>query len=156
MYKYSLLLLALSLTSTVSAETIPESTTTLAQSPLLPWTTDYEQALVTAKTESLPIYLFFTGSTWCIWCKKMEKELHEQDAFRQRVVGKFLFVKIDLPAGAQPSEKVKNLMATYNIRGVPTVVILSPDGAEVARFRYQKITPEAYGDLVQKAIAQQS
>ena len=152
MYKYSLLLLALAFSSTSSAEEASNAPTAIAQAPLLPWTTDYEQAIVTAKTESLPIYLFFTGSTWCIWCKKMEKELHEQDSFRQKLVGKFLFVKVDLPAGAQPSENVKNLMKKYNIRGVPTVLILSPEGQELARFRYQKIEPEAYADLVVNSL----
>jgi thiol:disulfide interchange protein len=39
-------------------------------------------------------------------------------------------------------------MKKYNVIGVPTVLILSPEGQEIARFRYQKIAPEVFADLV--------
>ena len=132
------------------AETLPKQPPS-SESPLLPWTSDYNQALAMAKAQSLPIYLFFTGSAWCIWCKKMEKEIHNQDGFRQKVVGKFLFVKVDIPAGSPPSDETKALLEKYAIRGVPTVVILSPEGKELARFRYQQATPEEYAELVLEA-----
>jgi len=38
-----------------------------SDSPLLPWTTDIEQTFQTAKTQSLPIYLYVSGTTWCLW-----------------------------------------------------------------------------------------
>jgi thiol:disulfide interchange protein len=81
----------------------------------------------------------------------MDREIHNQDAFRQKTVGKFLFVKIDLPAGTQPNEKIKTLLDTYHIQGVPTVIILSPDGQELSRFRYQQMTPDQYADVVLEA-----
>jgi protein disulfide-isomerase len=124
-----------------------------SESPLLPWTSDFDKALTTAKVEGLPLYVYFTGSSWCIWCKKMDRELHNQDAFRQKTVGKFLFVKIDLPAGTQPAEKIQALLDTYHIQGVPTVIIISPDGQELARFRYQQMTPDQYADTVLEATA---
>lgn len=122
-----------------------------SESPLLPWTTDFQQALKLAKSQSRPIYLYFSGSTWCIWCKKMEKELHNHDDFRQKMVGKFLFVHVDLPAGSKPNEETQALLETYHVRGVPTVLILSPEGEEVARFRYRQIPPEEYADTVIEA-----
>lgn len=132
------------------AEALPKQTPP-SESPLLPWTSDFNQSLSSAKAQSLPIYLFFTGSAWCIWCKKMEKELHNQDGFRQKVVGKFLFVKIDIPAGSPPSDATKSLLEKYSIKGVPTVVILSPEGQELARFRYQQASPEEYAEIVLEA-----
>jgi protein disulfide-isomerase len=141
---------ALGIMSGVRAE-LPQKATPPSEAPLLPWTTDYAQALASAKTQSMPIYLFFTGSTWCIWCKKMEKEFHNQDAFRQKVVGKFLFVKIDLPAGSPPSDATKELLEKYKIKGVPTVVIISPEGSELARFSYQQALPEQYAEIVLEA-----
>jgi protein disulfide-isomerase len=138
------------------AETIPrDNPTPTSESPLLPWTTDFDKALATAKVDSIPLYVYFTGSSWCIWCKKMDREIHNQDAFRQKTVGKFLFVKVDLPAGTQPSEKVRTLIDTYKVHGVPTVVILSPAGEELGRFRYQQMTPEEYADAVLTAASSQ-
>jgi protein disulfide-isomerase len=126
-----------------------------SESPLLPWTTDFDKALAAAKVDSIPLYVYFTGSSWCIWCKKMDREIHNQDAFRQKTVGKVLFVKIDLPAGTQPSEKIRNLLDTYKVHGVPTVVILSPSGDELGRFRYQQMPPEEYADAVLKVTQSQ-
>jgi protein disulfide-isomerase len=139
-----------------AAETVSkEGSTPSSESPLLPWTTDFDKALAVAKADSLPIYLYFTGSSWCIWCKKMDREIHNQDAFRQKTVGKMLFVKIDLPAGSQPNEATRILLDKYNVHGVPTVVLLSPNGDELARFRYQQMPPDQYADIVLKAASQQ-
>ena len=125
-----------------------DGTMPTSESPLLPWATDFDKALATARVDSKPIYVYFTGSSWCIWCKKMDREIHNQDGFRQKTVGRFLFVKVDLPAGAQPNEKVQKLIDRYKVHGVPTVVILSPAGDELARFRYQQMAPEEYADAV--------
>ena len=70
-------------------------------------------------------------------------------------VGKVLFVKIDLPAGTQPSEKVRNLLEKYKVNGVPTVVILSPTGDELGRFRYQQMPPEDFAEAVLKVARSQ-
>lgn len=120
---------------------------------LLPWSDDIEQAFAAAKAQSLPIYLYFTGSTWCIWCKRMDKDLHNTDDFRQLLVGKIVFVKADLPAGTRPDERIQKLMSTYHVRGVPTVIILSPDLKEITRFQYQQIQPKEYAQLVLQAIS---
>lgn len=82
----------------------------------------------------------------------MEEEIHNQDAFRQKLVGKLIFVKIDLPLGTQPDEATRKLLQQYNVKGVPSIIILSPEGTELARFRYQQISPDQYADLVSKAI----
>jgi protein disulfide-isomerase len=124
--------------------------------PLLPWTDDLNQALTTAKAESLPVYLYFTGSSWCIWCKKMDREIHNADEFRQKTVGKCLFVRIELPAGGQPSEEIKQLLEKYHVSSVPTAILLSPDGEEITRFRYQQIAPADYADLLLKAAKREA
>ena len=124
-----------------------------SESPLLPWTTDFDKALAAAKADSVPLYVYFTGSSWCIWCKKMDREIHNQDAFRQKTVGKMLFVKVDLPAGSQPNARTKALLESYKVQGVPTVLILSSSGEELGRFRYQQISPEVYADEVLKVAS---
>ena len=144
-----------SLLFSVSVEAASQQEAPLpSESPLLPWTTDFDKALAAAKADSVPLYVYFTGSSWCIWCKKMDREIHNQDGFRQKTVGKMLFVKIDLPAGREPNEKTKNLLETYKVQGVPTVIILSPSGEELGRFRYQQMSPEDFAEAVLKAASQ--
>ncbi len=47
------------------------------------WQTDYSKAVQQAKSESKPILLFFTGSDWCGWCKKLDNEVFKSPEFRQ-------------------------------------------------------------------------
>ena len=119
--------------------------------PLLPWTEDLDSALITAKNQSIPVYLFFTGSEWCVWCKKMDREIHNSDAFRQKMIGQCIFVRVELPAGSKPSKGTKKLLDLYHVSGVPTVILLSPEGKEITRFQYQQISPDAYANIVLKA-----
>jgi len=149
MTRYILFIFSLFASFVCFAENTNESNP--AESPLLPWTIDIDQAFQSAKTQSLPIYLYVSGSTWCLWCKKMDREIHDQDSFRQKTVGKFVFVHVDLPAGATPNDKTKTLLEKYHVKGVPTVLILSPEGEELARFRYRQIPPEEYADIVIEA-----
>ena len=145
---FVLAMVSLCFAAPVGASVREEQST--AEPPLLPWTTDFDKALDTAKTDSIPLYVYFTGSSWCIWCKKMDREFHSQDAFRQKMVGKVLFVKVDLPAGSPPNERAGILMGRYRVQGVPTVLILSPSGEELGRFRYQQMPPEEYAEAVLK------
>jgi len=134
------------------APAFAQDSTPSSESPLLPWTTDFDQALELAKAQSRPLYVYFSGHNWCIWCKRMDKEIHNQDSFRQKMVGKFIFVRVDLPAGSPPTDKVKELLSSYHVKGVPTVLVISPDGNELSRFRYRQISPEAYADVVIESI----
>src|SRR6478752_6234951 len=45
------------------------------------WTTDYPAAVKVAQERKLPLFLQFTGSDWCGWCQKMEKECLSKPEF---------------------------------------------------------------------------
>src|SRR3989339_2036693 len=61
------------------------------------WHTNYDEAAELAKTKSVPLVLFFTGSDWCTWCTKLEKEALDTKEFARLVGDKFVFVKLDFP-----------------------------------------------------------
>jgi thioredoxin-related protein len=42
------------------------------------WLTDFSAAKKKAKEENKPILMLFTGSDWCPWCIKWEKEAFSQ------------------------------------------------------------------------------
>ena len=48
----------------------------------LDWETDLEIASLTTKASGKYMLLDFSGSDWCGWCKKLEKEVFSQDAFK--------------------------------------------------------------------------
>ncbi len=107
----------------------------LSTKKTLQWTTDYQAALKQAKGSNQAIFLFFTGSDWCTWCTKMEKDVLESKDFINTIGDKFIFVKVDLPRKMQLSpqllEQNQALAARFHIRNYPSVVILSPNEVQI-------------------------
>ncbi|MBP5627924.1 thioredoxin family protein, partial [bacterium] len=62
------------------------------------WTVNFEFAKKIAKEKDLNLLLLFTGSDWCVWCKKLNEEVFSQEAFQQEVVKMFVPVKFDFPS----------------------------------------------------------
>ena len=45
------------------------------------WHTDINKAIAISKKENKPMFLFFTGSDWCGWCIKLQKEVFKTPEF---------------------------------------------------------------------------
>jgi thioredoxin-related protein len=115
----------------------------------LPWQTDYAAAKTTATQQNKYILLDFTGSDWCPYCIKMDKEVFDKPAFSTFAGEKLILVKLDFPrrGGQSPTEKSQNqeLAKKYSIEGFPTYVLLDPSGKEVRRqVGYLEGGPEAF------------
>ena len=99
------------------------------------WTDNYQQALKQASQEHKRILLDFTGSDWCIWCKKIQKEIFSQTAFKEYADKNLILVEIDFPQGKTQTESTKKqnaeLQAKYHVDGFPTLILLSPAGKEI-------------------------
>ena len=67
------------------------------QTETVSWLTNFEEAKEIAKKKSKPLFLFFSGSDWCGWCIKMNKEILDTKEFNQSVGKDFVFVKVDFP-----------------------------------------------------------
>lgn len=125
----------------------------------IPWTTDYKEAISRSKKELKPVFLYFTGSDWCGWCIKMDKEILTSDEFIDPVKDKFIFVKIDFPIYSTLNEKLVNqndmLKDKYDIRGFPTVVILDPQQKQIAVLNYNANGPKAFANTLLKLLNEQ-
>ncbi|MBV8277752.1 MAG: thioredoxin fold domain-containing protein [Verrucomicrobia bacterium] len=103
----------------------------------LTWQTDFTQASQQAAQEHKYILLDFTGSDWCPWCIKMDKEVFNQSQFSDFALKNLVLVKVDFPrkAAQSPAEKSQNqdLAKKYAIEGLPTYVLLDSSGKEVRR-----------------------
>jgi len=114
------------------------------------FTQDLDAAKAYAKDHNLPLMLMFTGSDWCFWCKLMDKNVFT-DEFFSYAKDKLVLVAIDFPKDKSkvPAEYVqrnKQLGDRFGIRGVPTYVILKPDGVtEIGRLGAGKEkTPKSF------------
>jgi len=113
------------------------------------WTTDFEAAKKQAAAEHKNLLVDFTGSDWCIWCKRLDKEVFEEDAFKTGVKDKFVLVTLDFPNDkSKQSDEVKaqnkDLQAKYLIKGFPTIMLCDETGKPFAQTGYQSGGPEKY------------
>lgn len=94
------------------------------------WMTNYDQALQAGKQSSKPLVLLFTGSDWCTWCIKLEKESLDTSEFADAAGDKFIFVKLDFPrstlSNVGTSSQNNALRERFKVMGFPTVVIVDP------------------------------
>jgi protein disulfide-isomerase len=103
----------------------------------LTWQTNFAEASKQAAQEHKYILLDFTGSDWCPWCIKMDKEVFSQSQFSDFALKNLVLVRLDFPrkAAQSPAEKSQNkeLATKYGIEGFPTYILLDPSGKEVRR-----------------------
>ena len=101
------------------------------------WLTDYKAALEQAAKENKPVLLDFTGSDWCGWCVKLDKETFSEASFKKFAAGNLILVEIDFPRNKPQSDEVKKqnreLQAQFGVDGFPTLVLLDSKGKEIAK-----------------------
>ena len=112
------------------------------------WGTDYTAALALAKQEERKVFLFFTGSDWCGWCMRLEREILRMPEFTDFAAENLVLVKIDFPRRTRlpAAEAAQNqrLAQQYGVRGYPTVIILNSDGETVGDLGYQEGGPKPF------------
>ena len=126
------------------------------------WTMDMKAAQALAKQENKPLFLCFTGSDWCGWCKLMEKNVFSEPEWDAYAKENLVLVWLDFPQNAAlvPEAIAKQndeLAKLYEITGFPTYVLLSPEGKEVGRLgANRQADAESFARQVDGVFALQS
>jgi thioredoxin-related protein len=106
------------------------------------WLTNYDQAIKQATSEKKPILMDFTGSDWCGWCIRLDKEVFSQPEFVDYANQNLVLLKLDFPRKKEQSttEKEQNekLATKYQIEGFPTIVVLDSTGKQLGQLGYAK------------------
>ncbi len=101
------------------------------------WLTDMPKALQEAKAEHKLVLADFTGSDWCGWCKKLDKDTFSQADFADYAKKNLVLLQLDYPDKKPQSDELKAanaaLSSKYNIQGYPTLIALKPDATVVWR-----------------------
>lgn len=101
------------------------------------WLTDYGKAVEQAKAQKKLILLDFTGSDWCGWCIKFDKEVLSTKEFKEYADKNLILVTVDFPNAKHQTKKVKEqndeLKSRFGVSGFPTFVFLDQDGKELGR-----------------------
>ncbi|MDF3057884.1 MAG: thioredoxin [Rariglobus sp.] len=122
-----------------------------ARAPGIPpgtWTTDYPAALRQARQQKTKVFLFFTGSDWCGWCKRLDREILSTDQFGDYAGKNLVLVKLDFPRGIPQSASLKaqneQLAQHHKVGGFPTVIVVDSNGKPMGRLGYQAGGPGGF------------
>jgi protein disulfide-isomerase len=116
------------------------------------WGDNYAKALTSAKADKKLVLLDFTGSDWCSWCQKLDKEVFSKADFKDFAKENLELVTVDFPEKKLSSKLEKQnaeLKKKYSPNGFPTLVLVDGDGKEVHRIGGYKA--DALDDL-KKAV----
>ena len=121
------------------------------------WLDDYDAALKKAAAENKHVVIDFSGSDWCGWCKRLDKEVFATDEFRKGAAEKYVLLMVDSPSDKslltpEAAKKNPELVKKFNVHGFPTVVVLDSKGEEVMRTGYQAGGPEKYLKMLDEEI----
>jgi thioredoxin-related protein len=94
------------------------------------WETNLNVAADKAMKENKPLLLFFTGSDWCGWCIKLQKEVLKTTEFADWAQKNVILVELDFPRRTpQPADiqqQNMQLQQVLEVRGYPTVWLVAP------------------------------
>jgi protein disulfide-isomerase len=112
------------------------------------WGDDYEKAAAQAKAEKKLLLLDFTGSDWCGWCIKLDKEVFSKKEFKDYAKENLVLLEVDFPQSKNQTKKLKEqnakLQTEYKIKGYPTIIVLNSEGKQVGELGYQEGGPKAF------------
>lgn len=97
----------------------------------LTWHTDMNKAFDIASKENKTLLLFFTGSDWCGWCIKLQKEVLKTPEFANWAKEKVVLVELDFPRRTPQDKELQmqnsQIQQMFNVRGYPTVFFAHPE-----------------------------
>ena len=111
------------------------------------WVTDFTAAQKKAKDEKKLVLMDCTGSDWCGWCIKLNKDVFSKEKFSEYAKKNLVLVEVDFPRQKKLTEEQKKanaaLQKKYQIQGYPTIIVLNKEGAKVGELGYMS-SPEPF------------
>jgi len=121
------------------------------------WLTNFDEAKKEAAAKNLPILADFSGSDWCGWCIKLDKEVFSKASFKAYAKKNLVLLLVDFPSSKSQSADLKSqnqkLAKKYGVRGYPTVLLLDKNGKVIGKTGYQPGGPEKYINSIKAMLA---
>ena len=91
----------------------------------LEWHTDFDKAMKLSEESKKPLLLYFTGSDWCGWCIRLQKEVLKTSEFAAWAKDNVILVELDFPKRTAQPDALKqqnaSLARSLRVQGYPTV-----------------------------------
>ena len=108
------------------------------------WARYGKEAFERARRERKPI-LIDGAAEWCHWCHVMDETTYRDPEVGRLIAERFVAVRVDIDERPDFQER-------YQDFGWPATIVLSPDGAELGKFRGY-LAPERMREILERAGA---
>ncbi|MFL6583534.1 MAG: thioredoxin family protein [Chthoniobacterales bacterium] len=112
------------------------------------WLTDFKQAQQRAKADNKMLLLDFTGSDWCGWCIKLNKEVFSKPEFKEYATKNLVLMEVDFPRRKQVADDLMKqnvgLAQQFQIEAFPTIIVLNSEGKPLGALSYDSaVSPDS-------------
>ena len=118
-----------------------------AQEGELDWHTDVNKAIELSIESEKPLFMFFTGSDWCGWCIRLQKEVFFKPDFVKWAKENLILVELDFPRRKKLDKSLKqqndNLRQMFAVRGYPTGWFVVPE-IEDKKVNFKRLGSQGY------------
>ena len=118
-----------------------------AEAQELVWERDVNKALEISQKSKKPLFMFFTGSDWCGWCIRLQKEVLKTPEFATWAKDNVVLVELDFPRKNTMTAEIQNqnnqLQQLFEVRGYPTVWIVNAEIKD-GKTNFQKLGTTGY------------
>jgi protein disulfide-isomerase len=127
---------------TISTIVYAQTETTLS------WETKLNTAINKSVAENKSMMLFFTGSDWCGWCMRLQREVFFKPEFKTWADKNVVLLELDFPRRtAQDPEITKQnreLAQIFQVKGYPTVWFVTPEISDSNKINLKKMGYQGY------------
>ncbi len=113
------------------------------------WNTNLEKAIEISNKTNKPLLLFFTGSDWCGWCKRLQAEVFFKPEFETWAKKNVVLVEVDFPRRTQLSQELQNqnsqLGQFFGVQGFPTIWFVNAAKVD-GKVNFEKLGNTGYLD----------
>jgi thioredoxin-related protein len=95
----------------------------------LTWYTDINKAYEVSNKSDKPVFAFFTGSDWCGWCHRLQRNVFAKQTFKDWAKKNVILVELDFPRNKQLPQAIQEqnsgLQQFFGVQGYPTIWIFT-------------------------------
>lgn len=123
------------------------------------WNTNISTAIEKSQKTEKPLMLFFTGSDWCGWCKRLVKEVYKTPEFKNWAQDNVILLELDFNRSFQQKIKrsqqgkatltqnenmIIELSQMFGVRGYPTIWFVNPVIGDNNQVQLQQLGSTGY------------
>ena len=111
------------------------------------WNNSLDKAIESSSKAGKPILLFFTGSDWCGWCKRLQAEVFSKPEFTSWAAANVVLMEVDFPRRTQLEPEIQNqnnqLQQFFGIQGYPTIWFVNASKKD-GKINFEKLGSTGY------------